>query len=406
MNNKIVTFKKQHFKSFNLFIYHSLRYDFKKAATLILLSDFIGVISKNYPDKTSMLKFKDLLYSAFISSSNRRINDTMTLHTYYSFVSPSYIDDMNIQDMINFIDETLYNLDLNEKFFEEFKKQNIEQIRRILDKPNQKSIDRIIELISFDQEEFIHHSQSYLSKTFEDISLDDIKEVYEEIKNNTRTDVYLYGRFEDDDIQAFSKYQNNDSELILHKYNPIKNYSYKEYEEESPFTQSYLYYVLNNHEELNEYEENAFIILCMMYGISPSSLLFRELRENRGLCYNCGIRNFKAEGLIMAYAYIDADNKDIAIEEMKKQFNRIKNNDFDIELFETCKHSVIEAIKGYEDDPSYIVNDYHYSLLSGKLKLLDEKIKDLEKVKVEDVVKLANKFNDYMIYFSKGKGDE
>ena len=77
----------------------------------------------------------------------------------------------------------------------------------------------------------------------------------------------------------------------------------------------------------------------------------------------------------------------------------MKNGDIsDYEYTSTIK-SITNSLKAFGDDIGYSEDYYLGQIVTGKITTIDELIKNIEAVKIEDVVKVAQKIKPQMVYF-------
>ncbi|GAA0179167.1 pitrilysin family protein [Clostridium sediminicola] len=143
-------------------------------------------------------------------------------------------------------------------------------------------------------------------------------------------------------------------------------------------------------------EELALRILCYKLGESQNSILFRKLREDRGLVYDIysDIDNSKNIKLIYFYTSVNEENMDEAMDIIEKSFEDIKNKKIkytkdDIELmkkiFKTSLTSTLED--------TIELGDYLLSLVLDERNVSEYENydKNLEEINVEDIQSIAAK---------------
>lgn len=146
----------------------------------------------------------------------------------------------------------------------------------------------------------------------------------------------------------------------------------------------------------------ASILFNDIFGGSPSSKLFRNVRERLSLCYSCSSSLNFVKGALFVRSGISNENKDRVISEVLSQFEEIrKGNVSDYEL-ECSKKSIENYYRQVSDSPYALENFYRTRLLLGIDVSLDEWVEKLCRVTKEDVVRAANRFGVDTYAFVRG----
>lgn len=167
--------------------------------------------------------------------------------------------------------------------------------------------------------------------------------------------------------------------------------SYKKQIEQS--TIIYLYSISN----LNEEDEMPLKILNHKLGESANSILFRELRENRGLAYDVytSLDLSKDVKMMNIFTAVSEESIDETIDVIEECIEKIKNQEikFDEDTLELMKKihktSVLSTLEDSSDLCNYVLNQ------SLESRPIDEFVKDMEKLqnlKKEDIYRVCGKF--------------
>lgn len=139
----------------------------------------------------------------------------------------------------------------------------------------------------------------------------------------------------------------------------------------------------------------AFAVLDGALGGSMSSRLFQEIREKRALAYSVFSFNqgFKEIGLFGVYAGTAKENFEKVIGLILEQLRNIKKEGITKEEFERAKEnikgSMVLALESSNSRMSYMARSQFYY---DKIVTIDDVIKKIDRVKMEDIVRLANEF--------------
>ena len=108
------------------------------------------------------------------------------------------------------------------------------------------------------------------------------------------------------------------------------------------------------------------------------------LKHKNNIFINCGI---------------EISNYEKTLELIRKQIEDIKNADFTNEEVENAKQGIIATIKTIDDEQDTTINYLFGQELATTKVSLEEYMKNIKKVKKEDVVNIAKKVNINTIYF-------
>lgn len=141
-------------------------------------------------------------------------------------------------------------------------------------------------------------------------------------------------------------------------------------------------------------KKHALSLLSMILGGGMSSRLFQEIREHRGLCYYVSTERalYDDVGEIYTRAGVvnNVDKVSETIQAILKEYEKVKNGEVKEEELKRAK----ELLKGrlilsLEDSFNVAYFFGKKYLLEGKLILLNELIKEIDKVTVAQVIEVA-----------------
>jgi len=154
---------------------------------------------------------------------------------------------------------------------------------------------------------------------------------------------------------------------------------------------------------LSLYERRYVLpIYSSILGGSSNSRLFTNVREKNSLCYTVNSISNTPNSMLMIYAGIDASNYDKALKLIKKE---IKLKNITNEELENSKKELISSVETLFDSTTGIIN-YYYGIEVFKADDIDTKIKNFNKVSINDLESLSKKIEIAMIYFLKGEGND
>lgn len=396
--------KTRKYKEINLYLRFALPYDSKEKAAMTILSALFAETSKKYPDKTSMGKARDMLYGLTVSSSTKSKANLDIFEIQYTFINPKFLKDVTIDDFVAYIKETLLNTSITKKYYSEAKRNLIANYKRKLDKPVNKAKDSVFSIICKDHPSF--GSTTILSKDIQSlrkVKIEDVIKIYDTIIKKARLDVYVCGDVKDDIADKLSFIKFNKRKDVSLKIDIIENMPSREIIEEFDTKQSILHVLYTTPYNSLHKDFYAFVMGNLFLGVLPTSLLFEEVREKLSLCYSISVFDLKLNGLVAINTSIDGKNKDLVIDNIKKQINNIITKNYDPMKLEISKTLFMNVISSTYDDQFSLI-DYHYSnSLLGVNTSIEYYAKKISEVTPNDLVRVFKNYKPYFIYMLEGK---
>lgn len=149
-----------------------------------------------------------------------------------------------------------------------------------------------------------------------------------------------------------------------------------------------------------------YALFNTIFGGSPNSKLFENVRERLSLCYYCASRIEKHKCIMLVYSGVEEKNKDLAYQEILAQLNEIKNGNIRDEEFTAAKKSLKNLYISSEDSIAQTEDFYIGQYLLNYNLSPAETAKMIEDVTVQDIVDKANNIYLDTVYFLKGKSEE
>lgn len=395
--------KTNKYKTIKMVFYFSNKYTFKERLSLSLLRGFIGRYSQKYPTKNDMRAIKDNLYCASIGSAFSIYNELLTYRIRFSFINPKFLKDVTFKDYLNFFDECLNNPFFSEELLEEYKREIKLRVSHNLDKPDKYGRNRVNKLLMEKDEEFKIFDADIMDY-FDEITLQDVKDIYHKVISDYNLDIYLYGDFNDEVLSYLNKYKkHNEVKLVKNRLVDIEEFG--EIIEDKNVSQSYLYSVYATKcNSLSNKVATNLMTACVL-GNAPTSLLFAQVREKMSLCYGIGIENMANEGLVIIRTAIDKKNKDEVLKQIDIQIKRVIDKDYDLNNIDVIRNGLLASFEGVEDDLiEYFSFDYTLHI-NGIKQTLEEYIESIKKVTADDISACLKDYQHIFTYMLRGVKD-
>ncbi len=153
----------------------------------------------------------------------------------------------------------------------------------------------------------------------------------------------------------------------------------------------------------NEDDNNdAIRLMTYLYGGSPHSKLFLNVREKMSLSYYCSSAFSRSKGLIWVQSGIDTDKEEAAKTAILDQLEAVKNGDISEEEIKTAKLGMIDGLRGVEDSPEAIAAWYDNQLLKDDFTTPHVEAGKIEAVTLEEIISAAKGVTLDTVYMLKG----
>ena len=145
----------------------------------------------------------------------------------------------------------------------------------------------------------------------------------------------------------------------------------------------------------------SLVLLSNIFGGGASSILFQNVREKLGLCYNiyCYPQTFQEVGLLNIYCGLGKDYGEKALEVINKEIKKFSKEGISNELLEINKEKIkTNYILGLESTSSIMFSNAKQILFKNKIDTEEEVIDKINKITMEDIdFVLKNTFGEGII---------
>ncbi len=142
----------------------------------------------------------------------------------------------------------------------------------------------------------------------------------------------------------------------------------------------------------------AVRLMNALFGGTPHSLLFRNVREKLSLCYYCSSTYDRLKGVMLVESGVDESNAGRAREEILRQLDAVKRGDFSDEDLESAQMSARQTFEAVNDSQNAQASWYLGQCLLPGVSTPEEASKALADVTKERVVAAAERIRLESIY--------
>ena len=176
----------------------------------------------------------------------------------------------------------------------------------------------------------------------------------------------------------------------------------KKLEESGEYRQGNLLVGFRTATRLADKEYYATEVMNQIYGESPSSKLFMNVREKKSLCYFCGSHYDEEKGILVVGCGIDNSAYSEALSEILSQLEELKNGNITDDDILVAKESLESDCREAEDNPVDYENFGRVERLFGGPADIEEYRRGIMSVSREDIIAAAGRLTLDTVYFLKG----
>ena len=150
-------------------------------------------------------------------------------------------------------------------------------------------------------------------------------------------------------------------------------------------------------------EVDAMKMMVALYGGTPFSRLFQNVREKLSLCYYCAARYDKASGMMMVDSGVETGNEQKAQEEILRQLELVKQGAFDDAELDATVLTINNALKSTVDTLNGLENWYLTQILSGSDESPIENARKVARISKEQIQAAAAQITLDTVFFLAAK---
>lgn len=344
--------------------------------------------------KTELFKTKQALISNLNEAYGMKLacglssyGADLILTTRIQYIRSDWIEEEDyIHKVKEITDQVLFHSVLDEASFEEAKYLYRNKLTRILDDPDGLAIYTCLTTLNTNHEISIPIQGSL--DDLDQLTLQDIQNVYSAYLKADKH-IFVCG-YLDEEMKTYLERMDSSSKLnSTRSLLPILDY--QEEIIEKNISQSSIALVYATSTDILSEDYYKMFVMNSLLGQSPTSLLFEEVREKHSLCYSISSNLIQFDGALIITLGTNKENIEKAIDLINQQIQRIIDLDFDPELLNTAKKDCIDSLIVAQDYPFSQIDQRFMDVLLSRDTDRDKKIKNIQKVSLEDVSAAAKK---------------
>ena len=157
---------------------------------------------------------------------------------------------------------------------------------------------------------------------------------------------------------------------------------------------------------ITDKDSGAMSLFAEIFGGSPMSKLFMNVREKLSLCYYCRASLDSYKGIMLVLSGIQSKNMEKAKSAIMNELSDIQSGKVSEEEFSAAKLSLINTYKTLDDSPAALSAWYISRIMSGSFSDPSDVLENINNTTLEEVIEASKKVKLDTVYFLEGDDTE
>lgn len=353
---------------------------------------------EKYNNQLEISKKLEEMYDATFGIGITKVGNDEVLKFYLESLNNNYLP--NNEDLSKTSIEMLLNIVMNPylvngKFDDDYVEQEKENLKKVIesrkDNKDTYATNRLLEEM-FKEEPYGLYKFGNIDE-IDNITSEKLYEKYKELIKNSEKYLYIVGDVENLNIES---YNIDEKEITISKEFPVK-ISEKEniVKEQMDVTQGKLVIGLNTPNNKQE----VIALYNTILGKGANSKLFLNVREKEGLAYSAGSTYLKRNNAIIISTGIEVSKYNKAIEVIKNQLKDMEDGNITEKEMKDAKQFINAGLNLINESSENMIEYRFDKDLYNEEIDIEKYRKEIEEIKKEDIVKVAQQIKIDTIYF-------
>lgn len=399
------------FKTNLLSVYFNIPLKRETVTYAALLPSVLKRGSVDYPTMKDMSRRLDDLYSASVSAGVRMKGDGEVLYFTAEYISDRFIGENLTSKIAEFLHRFIFSpLTEDGGFNKEYTKSEKINLRNAISGlVNDKKA-----YAEFKCREAMFGKDGYgmfeagYAEDLDEITPQSLYKFYCDVLKNAKIDIFISGTLDEASISETerilgSAFEPREANYIGTLIASSDDVSLKNVTEDADVVQSKLCMGMRCGTEPVGDEFYAITLASCIFGGSPFSKLFANVREKLSLAYYAVARYSRFKSVMMISSGIQTENFKAAYDEIMLQFKKMQDGEIDDFEIESAKKYLANAYNSLSDS-LYGMEDYYLSqCIMGSTQSIEELLDGVLSVDKKRVCEVMKKVKPDTVYFLKGK---
>ena len=381
----------------------------QSAALRALVPNITSRATRAYPDYTEFGKRLQELYGASVHAGVSRIGDSQILTLAASGIANRYA--FGGEDVQNALAEILESIIFEPLLDEDglfpadgFKQEQRQLIETIDSEFSDKRIyakNRCVEIMFADEAAGVPRFGT--RETLQNATREEVKKAWAEAVRHAQICQFMIGdgadgRFAERFAEKLGNREVWPAESAVH---PAAE-EVRFVTEEMQLAQSKL--VMGMHVGTEKKDRLITKLMAVIFGGTPSSKLFLNVREKQSLCYYCSARHDTPKNVIFVESGVETANLERAQEAVLAELAAMQRGEITEEEILHAKLAMCNSYNAVEDSAASIETWYLSGMLMSDMRSPEEYAAELMQITKDEIVEAANRVKLDTVYKLKGVG--
>jgi len=370
----------------------------------------INMTNSKYPSLTGFSSKLNGLYGSNIFSRVRRICDYQVNSIGASWLDSKYAlegEDIEAETVNIFLDcifsPDIKNGSLNEKAFAIVKKDIQDKIDSEIN--NKRSYAIMQASKTAYKGEPAEYTAYGTSETLQNVTAESAYKGLQELIKNSQIEISYVSAQKNESVrnliaEKFRNAGNTGKSYKFINFSPIKENT-AEISETLDVNQSKMVLVFKSERD----DKYAMKMLSALYGETPFSKLFANVREKMSLCYYCASSFSRLKNSLFVDCGVETKNIETARKEILNQLDEIKKGNFSDDDIQNVLLILENSYRSIGDTPGSYINWYKSAVYEGEYISPEQMFENYKNVTRERIIKCAESLVLDTVYVMKSKED-
>ena len=370
--------------------------------------------SKNFPRFTDMAKHLEEMYNAVCSTGVRMKGDGEVLYFSVEYISDRYIGENLTCDIVSFLMEFVFSPLIEAGGFKaeyvESEKENLRNAILSLINDKKEYADVKCRELMFGNQGYGMFEAGYV-EDLDGITPENLYAFYLDVIHNAKADVFVSGHVESQILETVRDVLGGcltprKAEYVQTAVAEAEAKEIRLVTEEIDVVQSKISMGLRCGIVPTSAEYYALMLGSCIFGGSPFSKLFNNVREKLSLAYYAVARTERFKSVMMISSGIETKNYQAAYDEIMVQFEKMRKGEFDEAEIEAAKKYLTTGLCSIKDSLRSMEDYYMSQAIMGEDQSVDALLAEILKVEKQQIVHVMQKVTFDTVFFLKGKDAE
>lgn len=400
--------KDTRFKTMRMSVHFLIPLRQQSAASNALLPYLLTRACRDYPDYTKLSQRLAELYGASVSADVSKLGDVQLLTITAVGIADQYCfgGEAISRELADLICQMVFEPpfdgegNFREEDFKQEKRQTLENIEAEYNDKRSYAKLRCEQIMCADEP---YGVSRYGSK--EDVTAlrrDELRAAWEQLIRSARVEVMVLGNCEPEAVsagfrEAFQKQSRSvDGDCVTKVV--LQAGEVKDVTEKMQVAQSKLVMGFRTGTQPDTEQEMQTRLMAALFGGTPHSKLFLNVREKLSLCYYCSSQYNAAKGIMLVQSGVETKNMEAAKAEILAQLEEVRKGNFTDEEIASAKLSLCNSYRTIED---YLGGTEHWYLSQVFRKVVltpEEAAEQVNQVTRQQIMDAANRVTLDTVY--------